>query len=57
VRGPLKLAVELAGGGENGQFANAPSQSRLASQIMIGARYNALIAAVMGAPEQSGAAH
>jgi hypothetical protein len=30
MRRPFELAVELAGGGENGQFANASSQSRLA---------------------------
>jgi hypothetical protein len=35
VRGPFKLAVELAGGGEDGRFANAPSQSCLASQIAV----------------------
>jgi hypothetical protein len=35
VRRPFKLAVELTGGGENGQFANAPSQPGLVSQIAI----------------------
>jgi hypothetical protein len=35
VRCPFKLAVELPGGGEDGQFANAFSQSRLVSQIAV----------------------
>src|SRR6266478_8956866 len=35
VRGPFKLAVELACGGEDGQFANASSKSRLVSQIAV----------------------
>ena len=35
VRCPFKLAVELAGGGEDGQFANASSQPRLVSQIAV----------------------
>src|SRR6516162_6028579 len=32
---PLKLAVELPGSGEDGQFANSPAQSRLVSQIAV----------------------
>src|SRR5215472_3954781 len=35
VRCPFKLAVELAGGGEDGQFANASLQPRLVSQIAV----------------------
>ena len=35
VRCPFKLAVELAGDGEDGQFANASSQSRLVPQIAV----------------------
>src|SRR5262249_53578680 len=35
VRRPFKLAVELTGGGQNGQFANTSSQSRLMTQIVI----------------------
>ena len=35
VRCPFKLAVELTGGSEDGQFANASSQSRFVSQIAV----------------------
>ena len=35
VRRPFKLAVELTGGGEDGQFANASSQPRLVAQIAV----------------------
>ena len=35
VRCPFKLAVELPGGGEDGQFANASSRSRLVSQVAV----------------------
>ena len=35
VRCPFKLAIELTGGGEDGQFANAPAQLRLVSQIAV----------------------
>ena len=35
VRCPLKLAIQLTGGGEDGQFANASSQSRFVSQIAV----------------------
>src|SRR6266404_3818813 len=35
VRCPFKLAVELAGGGGDGQFANASSKSHLVSQIAV----------------------
>ena len=31
----FELAVEFTGGGENGQFPNASSQSRLVSKIMV----------------------
>ena len=35
VRRPFKLAVELTGSGEDGQFANASSNSRFVSQIAV----------------------
>src|SRR5207302_10214472 len=35
VRSPFTLAVALAGGGEDGQFAIASSNSRLVSQIAV----------------------
>ena len=35
VRCPFELAIELTGSGENGQLANAPSQSRLVAQIAV----------------------
>jgi hypothetical protein len=38
VRCPFELAVELTGGGENGQLADASSQSRFVSQIMMSGR-------------------
>jgi hypothetical protein len=35
VSSPFKLAIELTGSGEDGQFANTSSQSRLVSQIAV----------------------
>jgi hypothetical protein len=32
---PFKLAIEFTGSGEDGQFANAPSEPRLVPQIAV----------------------
>ena len=35
VRGPFELAVALAGGRENGEFANARTERRLEAKIAV----------------------